>query len=337
VVKLTDVERLTTLNLFKYFKIAVPFFPKDSRVNYSKQFMKPIFSAALLLISILSLSAQPGGGDVTIKTTHIAGSVYMLEGQGGNIGVSAGEDGILMVDDQFATLTDKIVKAIGAISSKPIEFVINTHLHGDHTGGNENLAKMGVRIVAHDLVHDRLKSRTVNRQTGELGRGAPDSALPDITYDSTLTFHYNGETIRVIKMPAAHTDGDSIVHFTGSNVIHAGDVFRTTTYPVMDLNHGGTFQGTLDTLAYLIELANDDTVIIPGHGVPSTREDIIKWRKMLTTIASRIQQSVDKGDKLEEALARNPAMEFNDRWAADQGWASTKTFMTTIYEELSKR
>lgn len=300
--------------------------------------MKYVFSTLLFISITLGLEAQRGSFDeVKIKTTHVAGNIYMLEGRGGNIGVCSGEDGVLMVDDQFAQLTEKVVKAIGEISDKPIEFVVNTHLHGDHVGGNENLAKLGIKIVAHDLVHERLESRTVNRQTGKLGRGAPDSALPGITYSETLTFHYNGEKIRVIKVPSAHTDGDSIVHFTGSNVIHAGDVFRTTTYPVVDLNHGGTFRGTLDTLAYLIQLADDDTIIIPGHGVPSTRQDVVKWRKMLTTIANRIQQSIDTGDKLEEALARNPGMEFNDRWAAEQGWASAETFMSTIFNELSSR
>ncbi|MDG2170649.1 MAG: MBL fold metallo-hydrolase, partial [Opitutales bacterium] len=200
--------------------------------------MKFIYSTFLLLIFSVHTNAQNNGANqVNIKTKHIAGSVHMLEGRGGNIGVCVGEDGVFMVDDQFSTLTEKVVSAIRGISGKPIEFVVNTHLHGDHVGGNENLAAMGVKIIAHDLVRDRLKHRTVNRQTGELGRGAPDSALPHITYDRKLTFHYNGEEIQIIKMHPAHTDGDSIVHFTGSNVIHAGDVFRTTTYPVIDLNH----------------------------------------------------------------------------------------------------
>ena len=299
--------------------------------------MKTTFKILVLVLFTLNLTGQSGDrGLVEIKTTHLAGTVHMLEGRGGNIGVCAGEDGVFMVDDQFAPLTESIVAAIRDISSKPIEFVVNTHLHGDHIGGNINLATMGVKIVAHELVRDRLKNRTVNRQTGELGPGAPDSALPHITYSEMLSFHYNGEEIRIVKMPPAHTDGDSIVHFVNSNVIHAGDVFRTTTYPVIDLNHGGTFRGTLGALAYIINLSDDDTIIIPGHGVPSTKADVVKWRKMLTTIASRIQQSVDTGDKLEEALARNPGLEFNDRWAAPQGWASTETFMTTIFNELNR-
>jgi cyclase len=300
--------------------------------------MKHIILTWMLFGISCKLLAQPAGLDkVQIKTTQIRDSIYLLQGSGGNIGVFAGEEGVILVDDQFAALSNKIATAVKLISDKPIEFIVNTHLHGDHVGGNENFRNWGVKIVAHDLVRERLLNRSVNRRTGETGRGAPDSALPDITYNGTLTFHSGGETIRVIKMFKAHTDGDSIVHFVSSNVIHAGDVFRTTTYPVIDLNHGGTFQGTLETLAYIIELADDDTIIIPGHGVPSSKKDIIKWRKMLTTIASRIQQSVDTGDKLEEALARNPGLEFNDRWASPQGWASTKTFMTTIYNELSNR
>ena len=261
----------------------------------------------------------------------------MLEGRGGNIGVSVGNDGVFMVDDQFAPLTEKIVEAVRSLTDKPVDFVVNTHLHGDHTGGNENLGKMGAYIVAHDLVRDRLKLRTMNRQTGEYGPGTSPAGLPTITYSETLTFHYNDEEIRIIKMPPSHTDGDSIVYFPKANVVHTGDVFRTTTYPVIDTNHGGTFHGTLATLSYLIEIGDADTIYVPGHGVPSSKGDIIEWRKMLTTIAQRIQQSVDKGDALEEALARNPGLEFNHRWSAESGFASTKVFMTTIYNELSAR
>ena len=261
----------------------------------------------------------------------------MIEGRGGNIGISIGTDGVFMVDDQFAPLTDKIMEAVSSLTDKPVDFVVNTHLHGDHTGGNENLGKMGAYIIAHDLVRDRLKSRTKNRQTGEYGPGASPEALPTITFSETLTFHYNDEDIRIIKMPPSHTDGDSIVYFPTANVVHTGDVFRTTTYPVIDTNHGGTFHGTIATLSYLIEIGDANTIYVPGHGVPSSKGDIMKWRKMLTTIAQRIQQSVDKGDALEEALARNPGLEFNQRWSAESGFASTKVFMTTIYNELSAR
>lgn len=300
--------------------------------------MKTSFYAAFWLVLTTFAFSQPSNmDDVEVKVTHIAGSFHMLEGRGGNIGISIGSDGVFMVDDQFAPLTETILAAITELTDQPVSFIVNTHLHGDHVGGNENLRKMGAYIIAHDLVRDRLKHRTVNRQTGILGPGAPESALPDITYSQLLTLHYNDEEIRVIKMPPAHTDGDSIVQFTKSNVIHTGDVFRTTTYPVIDTNHGGTFQGTLDTLSYLIQIGDTETIYVPGHGVPASKGDIMKWRKMLTTIAQRIQQSVDKGDALDEALARNPGLEFNHRWSAESGFASTKVFMTTIYNELSAR
>lgn len=297
--------------------------------------MKRFLSPGLLL-SFICAANTPGGNwdEVVVTITEVAGTVYMVEGRGGNIGVSIGDDGIIMIDDQFAPLTEKIVTAVQSISDKPIDFVVNTHLHPDHTGGNENLGSMGVQIVAHDLVRDRLESRTVNRQTGEIGRGMPDSALPILTYRDRLTFHYNGEEIRVIKVPAAHTDGDSIVHFTGSNVIHMGDIYRTTTYPYVDVNHGGTFQGTLDALQFAINQADDETVIIPGHGMLTNKEEMMAWRKMLITIRSRIQESVDTGEKLEEALARDPSMEFNERWGADSGIVTTKGFLTMIYKEL---
>lgn len=274
---------------------------------------------------------------VEIKATHIAGKVHMLEGRGGNIGVFAGPEGVLLVDDQFAPLTVRIVAAIRHISKEPILYVVNTHLHPDHTGGNENLGKMGIRIVAHDKVRERLADGFINRATGQKGPPAPEAALPTLTYTERLSFHLNGEEVQIIKVPAAHTDGDSIVFFTGSNVIHAGDVFRTTTYPVIDTNHGGTFHGTLQALSIIIQLANPDTIIIPGHGEPSSLKDVLEWRKMLVTIANRIQQSVDKGDHVDEALARNPGLEFNHRWAAESGWASEKEFMTTIYNELQSR
>lgn len=298
--------------------------------------MKRLILFGLLFSFLPSANAQRGNwNEVVVTISQVTGSVYIVEGSGGNIGVSIGVDGIIMIDDQFAPLTEKILTAVQSISDQPIDFVVNTHLHPDHTGGNENLSSMGVEIVAHDLVRDRLESRTVNRQTNEIGRGAPDAALPTLTYRDRLTFHYNSEEIRVIKVPAAHTDGDSIVHFTDSNVIHMGDVYRTTTYPYVDVNHGGTLQGTLDALQFAIDLSDEDTVIIPGHGKLSNKEEMIAWRKMLITIRSRIQQSVNTGDKLEEALALNPSMEFNDRWGADSGIVTTKSFLTMIYKEVA--
>ena len=215
---------------------------------------------------VTQLLAQQRNFDaVQIKTHKITDTVYMLEGEGGNIGVFAGEDGVFLIDDQFAPLTDKIVAAIGEITDQDIRFLINTHIHPDHTGGNENLGKQGVTIVAHDNVRTRLAEGIFNSPP------APKEALPVITLNDTVTFHLNGETVHAFKTPNAHTDGDTVTHFQGTNVIHTGDVFRTTTYPFVDKTHGGSFQGLLDTLQLLLERAGPDTTIIPGHGVITDR------------------------------------------------------------------
>ncbi|MCZ6673404.1 MAG: MBL fold metallo-hydrolase [Verrucomicrobia bacterium] len=286
--------------------------------------MKNLYS--ILIVSCISLTLFAQRGDlssVQIRTTHLAGSVYMLEGSGGNIGVSVGADGVIMVDDQFAPLTSKIVAAIQEISDQPIKFLVNTHLHGDHTGGNENLGKMGALIFAHDLVRDRLVSRTRNRQTGVYGPGAPEGGLPVVTFKNTVTLPINGEEVRVIKMPPAHTDGDSIVNFTGSNVIHMGDVYRTITYPYVDTHRGGSFKGTLAALDAVLELAAEDTILLPGHRAPSNKKEMRAWRNMLKTIGDRVQASIDNGDTLEQTLAKNPSREIKTLWQRPQGMKGT--------------
>ena len=192
---------------------------------------------------------------VEISIHHVAGNVHYLQGRGGNIGLSIGEDGVVMIDDQFAPLTDRIVSAIAEVSNGDIRFLINTHVHPDHTGGNENLGNMGVVILAHDRVRVRLASRL------------PEVALPVLTYSDTATIHLNNEQVHAFPVPPAHTDGDSFIHFRGSNVLHLGDVFRTVAFPVIDTNNGGTLKGTIDALGIAIGLAGPETKIIPGHGV----------------------------------------------------------------------
>ncbi|NIO08724.1 MAG: MBL fold metallo-hydrolase [Deltaproteobacteria bacterium] len=216
--------------------------------------MKPtlVFRIPFVAVLLIALYLVPPPGHaqrrrnfdaVEIKTHPVAGSVYMLEGSGGNIGVSIGTEGIFLVDDQFAPLTEKIVAAIRKLSNKDIRFLINTHIHGDHTGGNENFGKMGTLIFSHDAVRSRLEEGLINRRTGQRNPGSPREALPLVTYKDRVTFHLNGEEVQVLKVPNAHTDGDSIIHFKGSNVIHMGDVFRTTSYPFIDQPHGEHSRG----------------------------------------------------------------------------------------------
>jgi cyclase len=258
---------------------------------------------------------------VEIKVHAVADHIYYLEGRGGNIGLSVGDDGIIMVDDQFAPLTDKIVAAIRTLSQGDIRFLVNTHVHGDHTGGNENFAKMGVPIVAHANVRTRLAQ-------GE--SPSPAAALPILTYADTVTLHLNGESVRVVKLPPAHTDGDSMIEFTGSNVIHLGDVFRTTGYPIIDVGNGGSAKGTLDALAVVIDAAGPDTKLIPGHGEVSTREDVREFRDMVQQVYDRVSSMIRQGMTLEQIVAAKPTAEWDERLGDPQ------RFLQGLYQSIQQ-
>ena len=258
---------------------------------------------------------------VRITPHQVAGSVYYLEGQGGNIGLSVGPDGVVMIDDQFAPLTSKILAAIRTLSQGDIRFLINTHVHGDHTGGNENLGRMGIAILAHDRVRLRL--------SGQLGgRPSPAAALPILTYSDTTTIHLNGEEIHVFGVPPAHTDGDSFIHFRGSDVLHLGDAFRTVAFPVIDRNNGGTLDGTIAALGIAIGTAGPNTKIVPGHGVVSTRADVIEFRDMIQVVKARVKPLVADGKSYDEVAAAGTTREY------EQKWGDPDRFLRAVYEEL---
>lgn len=261
--------------------------------------------------------AQGRFDNVEVVAHHVAGSVYYLAGQGGNIGLSVGEDGIVMIDDQYAPLTDKIVAAIRGISDAEIRFLINTHVHGDHTGGNENMGRMGVLILARDEVRVRLEAQS------------PLDALPVLTYSEAITIYLNGSQILAAPLPPGHTDGDSYIHFRNEDVIHVGDVFRTVAFPVIDRNNGGTLPGTIDALGVLIGLAGPNTQFIPGHGEVSTRADVIEFRDMVLVVAARVAALVEDGASYEQVVAANTTAEFEDKWG-DPG-----RFLTAVYAELA--
>ncbi len=259
---------------------------------------------------------------VELSIQHVAGNIYMLEGRGGNIGLSIGEDGVIMIDDQFAPLTDRIVAAIGEVSDAEIRFLINTHVHGDHVGGNENLADRGVLIFANDRVRVRM---------AEGIRGAspsPHGALPVVTFSDTVTLNLNGEEVHAFSVPPAHTDGDSFIHFRGSNVLHLGDVFRTNNFPYIDVENGGTLSGTLEALAAAIGMAGPDTLIIPGHGVVSTREDVVEFRDMILIVRDRVSELVDDGKSYAEVAAAGTTAEYEAKWG------DPERFLTGLYQEL---
>jgi len=274
-----------------------------------------LLGASALLQPCLAV-AQQDLSQVEIRTHHVAGGFYYLEGRGGNIGLSVGEDGVVMIDDQFAPLTDRILAAIRQINDGEIRFVINTHVHGDHTGGNENLGRMGILILARDKVRVRLMD------------SRPEAALPVLTYSDAITIHLNGEEIHAFPVPPAHTDGDSYVYFTGSDVLHAGDVFRTTAFPVIDLNNGGTLPGTLDALAIAIGMAGPNTKIIPGHGNVSTRADVMEFRDMILDVTAKVEPMVARGMTYEQVAAADPTAPYNAKWG------DPERFLRALYSEL---
>ena len=273
---------------------------------------------ALLIVGFNPRAQQAVDWDaVEISTHHVAGTVHYLEGRGGNIGLSIGDDGVVMIDDQFAPLTDRIVEAINGISNGNIRFLINTHVHGDHVGGNENMGRMGVSIVAQDRVRLRLAERL------------PAIALPVLTYSDAVRIHLNGEEVELLPVPPAHTDGDSFIHFKGSDVLHLGDVFRTVAFPVIDRGNGGTLDGTIEALGIAAGIAGPDTKIVPGHGVVSGREDVIEFRDMIIDVGAKVSALVETGASYDEVLAAGPTADYEAKWGDPQ------RFLTAVYEELS--
>ena len=254
---------------------------------------------------------------VNLTIHHVAGGIYYLEGTGGNIGLSVGDDGIVMIDDQFAPLTERILETIADLDDGEIRFVINTHVHGDHVGGNENLGNLGITILANDRVRVRMVAGM-----------AAEAALPVLTYSDTSTVHLNGEEVHVFTVPPAHTDGDSFVHFRGSDVLHLGDVFRTNNFPYIDVSNGGTLKGTLEALGIAIGMSGPDTMIVPGHGGVSTRDDVAEFRDMALVVAERVERLVRDGASLEDVLGAGTTAEYEEQWG------DPERFLTGVYTEV---
>jgi len=286
--------------------------------------MKPIqlfFLCVLFLSSSLIFSQN---SEVTIETTKLSDNVYMLVGQGGNIGVSVGDDGVFIIDDQFEQLTPKILEAIRTLSDKPLQFLVNTHYHGDHTGGNENMAKQGIKIIAHENVRKRLVD-------GE----KPKDALPIITFNDRVNVHMNGEDVNVHHVEHAHTDGDAMLFFSKSNVLHTGDTYFHKRYPYIDVKSGGSIDGYIKAVKKGLTLINDDTKIIPGHGPVSNKEEYQSFLTMLETLRKNVQAEIENG-KTEDEVAANAGItkEYDDLGYA-WNFINSERIRRTIYQSLS--
>jgi cyclase len=267
---------------------------------------------------------------VQVRSTRLTGSVYMLQGSGGNIGVCIGADGTFMIDDQYAPLTEKIIAAIAKLTDKPVQFIINTHWHGDHSGGNQNFSGKGAIIVSHENSRRRLEADQFFGMPAHKQDAYSPSALPKITFTQSMAFHYNGETIRIFHISDAHTDGDAIIYFRESNVVHMGDVFVRYGFPFIDEPNGGNINGMIETIDYVIKEIDEKTQIIPGHGQLSGKQDLINYNKMLTTIRDRVKKLVDEGKTMEEIIKTDPLNGF-----VQQG-ANANEIIKVVYNSILK-
>lgn len=290
--------------------------------------------------SLLS-GASHGQGQfegVELSIQPVAGNVYMVQrpGGGGNIGVQIGSDGVLLVDSLFAPLAEKLVAVIKEVTEEEIRFLVNTHIHIDHVGGNASLAELGVLIFAHDntrLLFFEERSR-FPRAGGTFVPQQPEAARPLITFNDTMSFHLNGEEVKAFKAPPAHTDGDTFVYFAESDVLHLGDVYRTTSYPIIDIYNGGTLRGTIAALDKAIGVAGPSTKIIPGHGLEIVgKPELVAFRDMILDIQTNILAMIRDGRKLDEVIAANPTAAYDDEWTTDPGWGPAD-FVPIVYYEL---
>ena len=288
-------------------------------------------TVASLVVSAVSAQAQQQA--VEYLPTTLSPTVTMVQGRGGNIAVSAGEDGVFIIDDQLEPLTDQLVASILTISDRPIRFVINTHYHGDHVGGNEKIGKAGAAIIAHDNIRERMTTDQFNHFFNDTTPAWPKAALPVVTFNDQVTLHLNGEAVTAYHVPRGHTDGDSIVMFAGSNVLHMGDIFFNGRYPYIDLDGGGTLQGMIAAVAKGVELANDDTKVIAGHGPLSDRAGLQEYHDFLVTVRDRVQALIDRGMTLQQAIAAKPTAEWDS--ILGETWITGDQLVTFAYNSLT--
>ena len=286
----------------------------------------------MVLAGFLAASAPAvGQGDpppVEVRVERVAPGVAVLFGRGGNVGLSYGADGNVLIDDQYAPMTEPILAAVRGVDPDPVRFLINTHWHGDHTGGNENLGRGGTVIIAHENVRRRMSVEQVVR--GDRVAPSPAGALPVVTFSEDVTFHLNGDDIRVHHVEHAHTDGDALVYWTRANVLHMGDTYFNGMLPFIDLDSGGSIDGMIAAVDEALEIANERTVIIPGHGPVATRADLASYREMLQRLRTQVAEAIAAGRTLEQIQALRLA----DRHGRDTDFIAPAAFVETLYRSL---
>lgn len=277
----------------------------------------------------LPIDIKAEDGTVKITPIQLTDQIYMLTGKGGNIGLFIGEDGSFLIDDQFAPLTEKILAAIKSVGGAHPKFLLNTHYHGDHTGGNENLGKEGTLIFSHDNVRERLSAGSFIQEFKKKRAALAPEGLPVITFSDDMSFHLNNDTVHTMHVPGAHTDGDSFIHFRKANVIHTGDIFFNGFYPFIDVLHGGSLKGMIKAVDKVLLLTDDKTKIIPGHGPLADKAQLISYRKMLATAFERLRKLKAEGKTASEAAAADPLEDLDETWG--DGMFESDRWIEIIY------
>jgi len=295
--------------------------------------LRPVVFCLAVLVCPAAF-AQQDFSKVEITTEKLSDTTYMMMGAGGNLGLSIGGDAVFVIDDQFAPLTPKIQAAIAKLTDKPVRFVLNTHWHFDHTGGNENMGKAGAVIVAHENVRKRMSVEGFIEFLGMKTKPETKIALPVVTFTRDVSFHVNGDELFAYHAPRAHTDGDAIVHFKKSNVIHMGDVFFNKLYPFIDTSSGGTVDGVIQAVDRILKIVGDQSKIIPGHGPLAAKADLKTYRDMLANVSARIAAQIKQGKTLEQVAAAKPTAEFDAVWG--KGFLPPEKFVAMLHENLKK-
>jgi glyoxylase-like metal-dependent hydrolase (beta-lactamase superfamily II) len=290
------------------------------------------FVVVLVALIAAPLAAQEDFSGVEIEAEKVADGIYMLTGQGGNLGLSVGEDGAYLIDDQYAPLTGKILAAVKELTPEPLRFVINTHYHGDHTGGNENMGEAGALLVAHENVRRRMATGTFMEAFNRQVEPAPAAAVPVVTFSDAVSFHWNGEEIRAFFVGPAHTDGDSIIHFVKADVFHMGDTLFNGMYPFIDVSAGGRIDGMIAAADRVLKVADEDTRIIAGHGPVATKADLQANRDMLAGVRDRVAKLKAEGMTAEQIVAAKPTSDLDEKWGG--GFMKPDNWVGLVVESM---
>ena len=282
----------------------------------------------------VSAAQQPDFDGAVVAAQPVADGLHMLTGLGGNLALSSGPDGALLVDDQYAPMTEKILAAVRAVTPEPVRFVLNTHWHLDHTGGNENFGRAGSVIVAHENVRRRMSTGQVMKLLQREIPPAPPEALPVVTFTESVTLHWNGQRIDVVHVANAHTDGDAVVWFREADVLHAGDLFFNGFYPFIDAESGGSVEGVIAAAGALLEEAGPATKIIPGHGPLADRAALEAYRAMLVTVRDRVRDALARGQDADALVAEAPLADLEEKWGG--GFLGSEPFLRIVYDDLSR-